>query len=155
MIENLKLKEDIKKLCNNLDMDYQLENSVARDISQIGDSALYGGKHCGSDAEHKGSEFIAEKLRQIGVSNVELVPCSTGIYQFNDATIKAGEYEIKPYGYVSPGTAGETWTLEVIDTGKATKEECEAADIRRQSCFCLLPWAPLREVTLQDRWRKR
>lgn len=127
MIENLKLKEDIKKLCNNLDMDYQLE--FVKEYSQIGDSALYGGKHCGSDAEHKGSEFIAEKLRQIGVSNVELVPCSTGRYQFNDATIKAGEYEIKPYGYVSPGTAGETWTLEVIDTGKATKEECEAADI--------------------------
>ena len=130
MTENLKLKENIKKLCDSLDMDYQL--NFVKKYSQIGDSQLYGGKHCGSDAEHKGSEFIAEKLRQIGVSNVELVPCSTGRYQFNDATIKAGGYEIKPYGYVSPGTAGETWNLEVIDTGKATKEECEAADI---SCF--------------------
>ena len=127
MTENLKLKENIKKLCDSLDMDYQL--NFVKKYSQIGDSQLYGGKHCGSDAEHKGSEFIAEKLRQIGVSNVELVPCSTGRYQFNDATIKAGGYEIKPYGYVSPGTAGETWNLEVIDTGKATKEECEAADI--------------------------
>lgn len=128
MMNNIKLKNDIKKFCDNLDMNYQLE--FVKQYSQIGDSALYGGKHCGSDAEHRGSEFIAARLKQIGLSNVELVPCNTSRYQFNDATIKVGDYKIKPYGYVSPGTGSKEIELELIDIGKSTKEECEAADIK-------------------------
>ena len=65
------LKNDIKKFCDALDIEYQVD--FVREYSKIGDSVLYGGKHCGSDAEHKGAEFIAECLKEIGVPKVELI----------------------------------------------------------------------------------
>lgn len=122
------LKNDIKKFCDALDMEYQVD--FVRAYSKIGDSALYGGKHCGSDAEHKGAEFIAECLKEIGVPKVELIPCSTSRYQFNDATlsISGDDRIIKPFGYVSPGTDKAGIRAEVINAGKATRDEFSGID---------------------------
>ncbi|MGI6721556.1 MAG: M28 family peptidase [Anaerovoracaceae bacterium] len=126
---NLILEQDIKKFIDAVDVSYQVD--FVREYSQIGDSALYGGKHCGSDAEHEGSRFIAGKLKEIGVSNVELIPCRTSRYQFNDATLTVdGEHKvIKPYGYVSPGTAADGISGELVDAVKCRKEDLQHIDI--------------------------
>ncbi len=128
-MKNRILEQDIEKYCKALDIGYQVE--FVREYSKIGDNYLYGGKHCGSDAEHAGSEAIAKELKKIGVPKVDLIPCETSRYQFNDASLKiAGEDRvIKPYGYVSPGTGKDLLKAQLIDIGKATREECEHADI--------------------------
>ena len=129
MKKNLILQQDIDNFCNAIDIDYQV--SFVKAYEQIGDSEVYGGKHCGSDAEHKGSEFIAQKLREIGLQNVEMIPCKTSKYQFNDAalTVDGEDRIIKPYGYVSPGTAAEGIKGELIDAVKCRKEDLASIDV--------------------------
>lgn len=129
MKTNRILQQDIQGFCEAIDMDFQVD--FVKEYEKIGDSEIYGGKHCGSDAEHRGSEFIAQKLRDIGLSNVELIPCETSRYQFNDATLQVeGETEvIRPYGYVSPGTAPEGVEGQIIDAVKCRKEDLANIDI--------------------------
>ena len=54
--------------------------------SGIGDSSLYGGKHCGSDAEHQGAQYIYDELKNIGIK-AEMLPFESARFQFNDASI--------------------------------------------------------------------
>ena len=129
MKKNLILQQDINNFCDAVDINYQVD--FVKAYEQIGDSELYGGKHCGSDAEHRGSEFIAQKLREIGLQNVELVPCETSRYQFNDAalTVAGEDRVIKPYGYVSPGTPAEGISGELVDGVKCRKEDFASVDV--------------------------
>lgn len=128
-MRNKILDKDIQKFCEAIDIDYQTD--FVKGYEKIGDSDFYGGKHCGSDAEHEGAEFIAGKLREIGLSNVELLPCKTARYQFNSAelAVDGAAETMMPYGYVSPGTSEEGITAELVDLGKATKAECSGADV--------------------------
>lgn len=128
-MESRILKQDIEKFCNALDMDYQVD--FVKKYADIGDSELYGGKHCGSDAEHAGSLFIAEQLKKLGVPKVELIPCNTARYQFEDAELKivGDDRIIKPYGYVSPGTDKNGIKAQIIDVGKSTKKDYEGVDV--------------------------
>lgn len=130
MITNKILEQDIKKFCDSIDIDYQVEFIKA--YSEIGDSEIYGGKHCGSDSEQRGSEYIAQKLREIGLRNVELIPCETSRYQFNDATlaVNGDKRIIKPYGYVSPGTDTAGITGQLVDAIKCRKQDLETIDIK-------------------------
>ena len=129
MKKNLIIQQDINNFCEAVDIGYQVD--FVKAYEKIGDSEVYGGKHCGSDAEHRGSEFIAQKLREIGLQNVELIPCETSKYQFNDATLTvAGEdREIKPYGYVSPGTPEGGIAGELVDGIKCRKEDFASIDV--------------------------
>lgn len=128
--KNQALEDSIAKFCKSIDIAYQVD--FVREYAKIGDSELYGGKHCGSDAEHKGSEFIAEQMKKIGLSNVELVPCSTSRYQFNDAdiTVKGEDRVIKPYGYVSPGTDSQGIEAPLVDIIKARKDDFGETDVK-------------------------
>lgn len=130
MNEVLNIGENIGRFCDSLDVKYQVD--FVEEYAQIGDSVLYGGKHCGSDAEHEGSKFIAERLKEIGVQRVEMIPCQTSRYQFNDATltIKGDSRVIKPYGYVSPGTEPEGIHTELVDGGKSTKKVYAELEIK-------------------------
>jgi len=119
------ITENISRFCKSIDIDYQVD--FVKEYAQIGDDPLYGGKHCGSDAEHEGARFIASKLEEMGIK-AELIPCDTTRYQFNGAelTVNGEEKVIHPYGYVSPGTTDEGISAPLIDIGKSTKEVYEA-----------------------------
>ena len=69
---------------------------IMKEYSEIGDSARYGGKHCGSDAEQKGAEYIYRELKKLGLDSVEMIPVETSRYQFNDAVLTAGDLTIYP-----------------------------------------------------------
>ena len=57
---NQRINSFIKK-SKSVDLsDYQ--KSIITEYIAIGDSDYHGGKHSGSDAEHKGAEYIAEKV---------------------------------------------------------------------------------------------
>lgn len=131
---NKNLVNDIKAFCEKIDIGYQVE--FVKDYSEIGDSELYGGKHSGSDAEQEGARYLEKCFKQIGVSNVELVPVPTSRYQFNDATLsiesnieKEEKMVIKPYGYLSPGTDKEGIIGEVIYAGESKKEFYQNNDV--------------------------
>lgn len=130
MSRNPMIEENIKRFCDNLDMEYQV--SFVKNYSQIGDSQLYGGKHCGSDAEHRGSEYIKAELEKLHLDHVEMIPCRTSRYQFNDAVlkIKGQGTVIKPYGYVSPGTDENGITAQLIDVKKSVKEVYETCEVK-------------------------
>lgn len=135
MKKNLILEQNIKDFCNAIDINYQVD--FVKKYEKIGDNDIYGGKHCGSDAEQEGSKMIADKLKEIGLRNVELVPCQTSRYQFNDASIEIEGEEtiIKPYGYVSPGTEPEGIQIEVADAVKARKEDFAKVDVKGKAAL--------------------
>lgn len=86
--------------------------------AKIGDSDLYGGKHCGSDAEHEGAEYIRRTLEDIGI-HAELLPFQTTRFQFNDASIRIpGQEDIKPYACLSVGTDESGIDGAVVDVGE-------------------------------------
>lgn len=86
--------------------------------AKIGDSNLYGGKHCGSDAEHKGADYIVQMLRDMGI-NAESLPFQTTRFQFNDASITIpGQEDIKPYACLSVSTDSQGIDGPVIDVGE-------------------------------------
>lgn len=120
-----KIVGKINSVVDRVDKDY-LENFVTEYI-RIGDNPRYGGVHAGSDAEHRGAEFIAEELRKIGMDSVELVEIPTDLFQFNDAEIRVGDDIIYPYAYISPETDGIT--APIIDAGFATVKELEDIDV--------------------------
>ncbi|MDO4869229.1 MAG: M28 family peptidase [Bacillota bacterium] len=108
---------------------------IVTEYASLGDSRRYGGKHCGSDAERQGSEYIAKELRAIGLDSVEILPIETSRYQFNDAELKlldehTGEtgQVIYPYGCPSPGTEAGGITAKIIDAGLGTRQDYETLD---------------------------
>ena len=108
------------------------QKQVAREYLEIGESKTWGAKHCGSDAEHEGSKYIARKLEEIGVDNVELIEVPTDRCQFNDATITFPEGRneaIKPYCCVSAGTPVGGIDAEIVDCGYGTRDEIDAVDV--------------------------
>jgi len=128
------LLQDINKFCEHVDVNYQTE--FVKKYSMIGDSEYYGGKHCGSDAEHEDARFIAEEMKKIGLKNVELVPISTSRFQFNDAVIKiltpvdvAEEMIIRSYAYVSPRTPKEGMGVLLTDAGASKKDFYERNNV--------------------------
>jgi Iap family predicted aminopeptidase len=131
MKRNQILEKDIDRYVKAVDIDYQID--FVKAYEKIGDSPLYGGIHCGSDAEHEGSKFIADQLKKIGVEKVELIPCKTARYQFNDASLTVeGDADriIRPYGYVSPGTESSGITAPIVDGIKARKTDLAKVDIK-------------------------
>lgn len=116
-----------------MDTDYSdWQSKIAGEYLEIGDSEVWGAKHCGSDAENEGSRYLAEKLKEIGVDKVELIPVTTDRCQFNDAVISFVDEErqaIRPYCNVSAGTDSEGVTAKVVDCGMGTKPELDAVDV--------------------------
>ena len=105
---------------------------IVTEYANLGDSQRYGGKHCGSDAERQGSEYIAKELRAIGLDSVEVLPIETSRFQFSDAELKlrnaqgAADTVIYPYGCPSPGTAADGITAKIIDAGLGRAQDYEA-----------------------------
>ena len=104
---------------------------IVTEYASLGDSQRYGGKHCGSDAERQGSEYIAKELRTIGLDSVEILPIETSKYQFNDAELKLLDEQgesiqvIYPYGCPSPGTNAGGIIAKIIDAGLGTRQDYE------------------------------
>lgn len=126
------IKNDIEAFCEKVNAEKWTDFVGA--YSEIGDSRLYGGKHGGSDAEREGAEYIAQRLKEIGVGRVEFVKTPASRYQFNDAELKVigveEPMEIRPYGYRSPGTDKDGITAPLIDAGTATRDELKGMDLK-------------------------
>lgn len=115
--------------CGDPEMKSFLEKIVKEYIA-IGENDTYGGKHCGSDAERKGAEYIYDTLRTIGV-DAEILPFQSTRFQFNDASIEyqGQTREIKPYACLSvPAAEGITAPLADLEDG--SRQFYDTHDIR-------------------------
>lgn len=121
--------DDFSALFKTQEMRTFLEAFVNEYI-KIGDSAFYGGKHCGSDAEHKGAEFIYDTLKGLGIK-AEILPFESTRFQFNDADIvyDGQPREIKPYACLSVSTPEKGVTAKLVDVKDGHKSFYETADI--------------------------
>lgn len=128
---NQRIDSFVKSLSNLDFTDYQI--NIIKEYIEIGDNPLYGSKHSGSDAEHKGAEYIARKLEEIGVDSVEIIPVKADRCQFNDATITIldgeNKIEIKPYGATTIGTGKEGITARVVDVGQGDLQNYDEKDV--------------------------
>ena len=129
---NRETKEKISKLLTEFehnDIREYMERFM-REYAELGDSKVYGGKHCGSDAEQQGARFIYEKLQELGLK-AELLPFQTTRFQFNDADIsyQGQSSGIKPYACLSVPTDEAGITGVLIDVENGQKEFYEEHDV--------------------------
>lgn len=105
--------------------------SFVKDYIGIGDSEYYSGKHCGSDAEHQGAQYIYDTLKGLGI-DAEMLPFESTRFQFNDASIEyeGQPREIKPYACLSVPTGLAGITGRLIDLEDGTKRFYETHDVR-------------------------
>lgn len=121
--------QQVSGLLKTDDMKAFLETFTAS-YAKIGDSDFYGGKHCGSDAEHEGAEYIRQTLEDMGIQ-AELLPFQTTRFQFNDATISIpGQKDIKPYACLSVGTGTDGIDGAVVDVGEGFTDFYAKNDIK-------------------------
>ncbi len=123
--------EDFVSRIKDMDLtDYQTE--IVEEYIKIGDHPLYGGKHCGSDAEKAGAEYIAEKMKELGLDSVELIPIKSDRFQFNDALLTSadGNIRIRPYATTTIGTDAQGINAAVVDAGVGLGEDFDKADVR-------------------------
>lgn len=128
--ETKKAIELLSKKFEQAEMKQFLEELVIS-YSKIGDSSYYGGKHCGSDAEHAGAEYIYNTLTKLGIK-AEMLPFQCTRFQFNDSSISyAGQSgEIKPYACLSVPTVPEGITGTLVNVGNGYQEFYENNDVK-------------------------
>jgi Iap family predicted aminopeptidase len=95
-------------------------------------SSPIGTRTAGSDAEHAAADWIAEQMRQIGLSEVEKVGAKVDKWQFNDATIRlAGDSKvIQLHSYATAATPEAGLTAEVVYVGDGTMWDYEDSDVK-------------------------
>lgn len=129
---NIKTAEQIERLLQKTkrqELRVFLQSFV-EDYIAIGDSPVYGGKHCGSDAEQQGARYIYEKLKSLGLT-AELLPFASTRFQFNDADIfyEGQTRSIKPYACMTIPTPKEGLTGTLVDVRDGHRSFYEDNDV--------------------------
>lgn len=65
-----------------------------------------GFRTAGSDAEHKAADYLVEKWKEIGLTDVEKVPVDVEKWQFNEASFKMNDSDVKAKTIVSYASSG-------------------------------------------------
>ena len=124
-------QDQIDAYVNAVDMDYayNLAYTLSTDTS-MHENAL-GFRNSGSDAEHKAAEFIAEEMKSIGLTDVEMVPVTVDKWQFNGAslTLEGSEIALEPVSYMVNGTDEDGITAEIVDVGTGFAADYEGLDV--------------------------
>lgn len=127
---NKRINDFIKRIQNIDVSDYQ--KKIIEEYMEIGDSDVYGGKLSGSGSEKEGAEYIAGRLQELGLDNVELVPVRSDLCCFSDATLSSAENTelvVKPYGATTVGTGSGGILAEIADLGKGLVKDFEKEDV--------------------------
>ena len=75
--------------------------------------------------------YLADKMREIGLTDVEKVAINVDKWQFNDAslTIAGTDVDIMPASYATNGTGPEGITAEIVDVGRGHAADYEGKDV--------------------------
>lgn len=109
---------------------YDIAYTLAYDESLL--SNELGFRTAGSDAEHAAADYLAEKMNEIGLADVEKVPVDVDKWQFNDAslTIEGTDIDIMPASYATNGTDADGITAEIVDVGMGTVDDYAGLDVK-------------------------
>ena len=109
--------------------DPQYAYDIAYELStnpEFFNSAL-GGRTSGSEAEHRTADFLAGKMEELGLEDVEKAAADCDVWQFNGATFIVDGKEYDVYSYATAGT--EEITAELLFVGEGTMADYEGVDV--------------------------
>ena len=115
---------------NYLDMaDAGYAYEIALELSTNPDlfNSALGGRQSGSDAEHRTADFLAQKMEELGLADVEKAAADCDRWQFNGAsfTVDGKDYDV--YSYATAGAEGIT--AELVYMGEGTMWDYEGVDV--------------------------
>ncbi|MCI5999812.1 MAG: M28 family peptidase, partial [Eubacteriaceae bacterium] len=129
--QKITLHEQVEKYINAVDHKtaYDIAETLAFDEKYL--SNALGWRTAGSDAEHRAADYLADKMREIGLTDVEKVAINVDKWQFNDAslTIAGTDVDIMPASYATNGTGPEGITAEIVDVGRGHAADYEGKDV--------------------------
>ena len=124
---DLSIADAVKAYYDAIDMDYAYD--LSHELAYSEELADFlGWRSAGSDSEHKCADFLAKKMEEIGLQNVDKVGTQCDKFQFNSSSlkIKDTDIELTPASYQVNGTDGDL-TAEIVDVGTGTEGEYEEA----------------------------
>lgn len=129
--QKITLHEQVEKYINAVDHKtaYDIAETLAFDEKYL--SNALGWRTAGSDAEHRAADYLADKMREIGLTDVEKVAINVDKWQFNDASlmIAGTDVDIMPASYATNGTGLEGITAEIVDVGRGHAADYEGKDV--------------------------
>ena len=113
-----------------VDTEFAYQIAVALSENEEFLSSPLGSRTAGSRAEHAAAEWLAGKMREIGLADVEKIAADCDLWQFNDASfqIEGEDKIIRPHSYATAETPAEGITAEVIYAGRGTRFDYEGID---------------------------
>lgn len=127
---SLSMAGDTSAYMDAIDMEYAFNATKNLAYNEDLYSNELGFRNPGSDAEHKAAEYLAEEMKDLGLSDVELVPVTVDKWQFNGASLKVdGMKEITPVSYASYGTDEAGITAEIVDVGCGFAADYDGKDV--------------------------
>ena len=130
--QKITLQEQVRKYTDAVDHKtaYDIAETLAFDEKYLSNSL--GWRTAGSDAEHRAADYLADKMREIGLDDVEKVAINVDKWQFNDAslTIAGTDINIMPASYATNGTGAAGITAEIVDVGTGHAADYEGRDVK-------------------------
>lgn len=95
-------------------------------------SSPWGDRTAGSKAEHAAADWLAGKMKEIGLTDIEKAAAKCDLWQFNDASLQiAGDDKvITPHSYATAATPKNGITAEVVYVGDGTKYDYEGKNVK-------------------------
>lgn len=128
---DLSMADDVQKYVDAIDIEYayDLTEKLAYD-EEFWDCEL-GWRTAGSDAEHKCADFLAEEMKNIGLTDVEKIATTVDKFQFNDSsfTMEGTDIDLTPAAYQCSGTDKDGITAEIVDVGTGLEADYEGLDV--------------------------
>lgn len=108
---------------------FEVSRTMAYDESLLTNELGY--RTAGSDAEHAAADWIAEEMARIGLEEIEKIPVTVDLFQFNGAslTIAGTDIDIFPASYQVSGTEADGITAEIVDLGTGFAEDYIDVDV--------------------------
>lgn len=115
-----------------LDTKYAYDIAIQLSENKAYSSSSLGTRTAGSDAEHAAADFIAKKMTEIGLKNVEKVGVDVDKWQFNDATlsINGSDKVIKPHSYATSSTPVNGIDAEILFVGNGTMADYKDVEVK-------------------------
>ncbi len=132
------VKESIANYTSKVDHSFAYDIAYTLSYDETLLSNEMGWRTAGSDAEHAAADYLAEKMNEIGLQDVEKVPVTVDKWQFNDAslTIAGTEIDIMPASYATNGTDADGITAEIVDVGFGGAADYEGLDVEGKIVLC-------------------
>lgn len=125
-------QDAIDAYVNEINMDYAYDFTKTLSLDPLLHDNSLGFRTSGSDAEHRTADYLAEKMEEIGLKNVEKIPVTVDKWQYNDAslTIDGTDIDLMPVSYMVNGTDKKGITAEIVDCGTGFAEDYEDKDVK-------------------------